>query len=130
MKHAARPGANFQKSRHVPGPLHAVLLAALSWTAGSGCGGRVLVDCSDPPCPEIGGGTGDPCEQSLQTLEAKYVACGIELGPSVDEPVECTQELAAQYSCVTQCVGAASCEALNGVDADATVAFAECLGDC
>jgi hypothetical protein len=123
MKDDARLGA---ASRRLPGPLHAALAAALAWTLGPGCGGSVVVECGEPPCP----GAGNACEQAETTILAKYTGCDIDIPPSTGEPIECTPEIGAQSTCVAECVVAVSCETLTGEDPNGAIAFAECLGAC
>lgn len=72
----------------------------------------------------------DECEKLADDYEDKAEECGILLEEDGGEPAECTADLAAQAKCFGPCISAASCEALNGEDADGASEYAECVIAC
>jgi hypothetical protein len=75
-------------------------------------------------------GCKDDCEKAGDTVTAKYEDCGIEVAEDDGEEVECTDELGTQSVCVADCIDHATCEALDGTDADASLELATCYVDC
>lgn len=73
----------------------------------------------------------NPCDAWRADVQDAYDACGV----STDEcPVDLMNDLSSedadQVDCVTACDLAASCEALDGTDADAATALDECRAAC
>lgn len=77
-------------------------------------------------------GCATECDKASDRVTAKYEECGMTVDTTGDTgaEIECTDELAAQSTCVADCVEAADCAALDGSDVDAMTAYAECLGGC
>ena len=69
-----------------------------------------------------------PCERADALIRAKHDACSI---PTEALPrTSCNSEDATVASCEADCNETASCDALDGTNAAASIEYASCLGLC
>lgn len=80
--------------------------------------------CMDGPPP---GPTA--CDEHIQKILTKYVACDIEVGEI--DPVECTPDVLEQLACMSVCIQEAPCVVFNGEPTEEqSQEFAGCVSDC
>lgn len=77
-------------------------------------------------------GCGTPCQNARARIEARYTECGIQIAQPEEPPLNevCSDADGEYQKCVADCTESASCEALEGEDAQAGADLGECYADC
>jgi hypothetical protein len=101
--------------------------ASTSSGSGSGSGGGSSTSSGAGGSSSTGGG-GNVCLDASNDVVEKYASCGIDFAS--EDPMECTDALAAQSTCLADCIVAASCDTLKGDDPAGASNMAKCMGGC